>query len=67
MTAIDDIKARLDIVDLVSETVKLPLRKELYGFLPVQFNSKTPAFAVFPDLAPALFRAMQRGRRHLSS
>ena len=50
MTAIDDIKARLDIVDLVSETVKLRRSGKSYtGFCPFHPNSKTPAFAVFPD------------------
>jgi DNA primase len=50
MTAIDDIKARLDIVDIVSETVKLRRSGKSYtGFCPFHPNSKTPAFAVFPD------------------
>jgi DNA primase len=50
MTVIDDIKARLDIVDLVSETVKLRRSgKSFTGFCPFHPNSKTPAFAVFPD------------------
>jgi DNA primase len=50
MTVIDDIKARLDIVDLVSETVKLRRSGRSYtGFCPFHPNSKTPAFAVFPD------------------
>ncbi|MCX6056283.1 MAG: DNA primase [Chloroflexi bacterium] len=50
MTAIDDIKARLDIVDLVSETVKLRRSGKSYtGYCPFHPNSKTPAFAVFPD------------------
>ncbi len=50
MTAIDDIKARLDIVDLVSETVKLRRSGKSYtGFCPFHSNTKTPAFAVFPD------------------
>ncbi|MBA4374938.1 MAG: DNA primase [Anaerolinea sp.] len=50
MTAVDEIKARLDIVDLVSETVKLRRSGKSYtGFCPFHPNSKTPAFAVFPD------------------
>ncbi len=50
MTAIDEIKARLDIVDLVSETVKLRRSGKSYtGFCPFHTNTKTPAFAVFPD------------------
>jgi DNA primase len=50
MTAIDEIKARLNIVDLVSETVKLRRSGKNYtGFCPFHGNSRTPAFAVFPD------------------
>mgnify|MGYP000858704586 CR=1 FL=1 len=50
MTAVDEIKARIDIVDLVSETVKLRRSGKSYtGFCPFHPNSKTPAFAVFPD------------------
>lgn len=50
MTAVDDIKARLDIVDIVSETVKLRHSGKNYiGFCPFHTNTKTPAFVVFPD------------------
>jgi DNA primase len=50
MTAVDEIKARLDIVDIVSETVKLRRSgKSFSGFCPFHPNTKTPAFAVFPD------------------
>ena len=50
MTAVDEIKARLDIVDIVSETVKLRRSGRSYtGFCPFHPNTKTPAFAVFPD------------------
>ncbi len=50
MTAIDDIKARIDVVDLVSETVKLRKAGKNYtGFCPFHPNSRTPAFVVFPD------------------
>jgi len=50
MTAIDDIKDRLDIVDIVSETVKLrKTGKNFTGFCPFHPNVHTPAFVVFPD------------------
>ncbi len=50
MTAVDEIKARLDIVDLVSETVNLRHSGKNYtGFCPFHTNTKTPAFVVFPD------------------
>ncbi len=50
MTAIDEIKARIDIVDLVSETVKLRRTGKNYiGFCPFHTNTRTPAFVVFPD------------------
>lgn len=50
MTAIDEIKARIDIVDLVSESVKLRKTGKNYtGFCPFHANSRTPAFVVFPD------------------
>ncbi len=50
MTAIDEIKARLDIVELVSETVKLRRTgKNFTGFCPFHTNTRTPAFVVFPD------------------
>ena len=50
MTAVDEIKARLDIVDIVSETVKLRHSGKNYtGFCPFHPNTKTPAFVVFPD------------------
>ena len=50
MTAVDEIKARLDIVEVVSETVKLRRSGRSYtGFCPFHPNTKTPAFAVFPD------------------
>ena len=50
MTVVDDIKARVDIVDLVSETVNLRRSGKNYtGFCPFHANSKTPAFAVFAD------------------
>jgi DNA primase len=50
MSVIDDIKARIDIVDLVSETVQLRRTGKNYsGFCPFHPNQRTPAFAVFPD------------------
>ncbi len=50
MSDIDEIKARIDIVDLVSETVQLRRTgKNFTGFCPFHPNSRTPAFVVFPD------------------
>lgn len=50
MTAVDEIKARLDIVDIVSETVNLKHSGKNYtGFCPFHTNVNTPAFVVFPD------------------
>ncbi len=50
MNTIEEIKSRLDIVDLVSETVKLRRSGKSYsGFCPFHPNSRTPAFVVFPD------------------
>ena len=50
MNNIDEIKSRLDIVDIVSETVKLKHSGKNYtGFCPFHANTRTPAFVVFPD------------------
>jgi DNA primase len=50
MSVIDEIKARIDIVELVSETVQLRRAGKNYsGFCPFHPNQRTPAFAVFPD------------------
>ena len=50
MTAIDEIKARIDIVDLVTESVQLRKSGKNYtGFCPFHSNTRTPAFVVFPD------------------
>ncbi|HEY60300.1 MAG TPA: DNA primase [Anaerolineae bacterium] len=50
MTVTDDIKARIDIADLISETVKLRRSGKNYlGFCPFHPNTRTPAFVVFPD------------------
>jgi len=49
-SVVDEIKSRIDIVDLVSESVKLRKAGKSYsGFCPFHTNSRTPAFAVFPD------------------
>ncbi|HSG17849.1 MAG TPA: DNA primase [Anaerolineae bacterium] len=50
MEVTDEIKSRLDIVELISEHV--PLRKSgssFSGFCPFHPNSRTPAFVVFPN------------------
>jgi len=50
MTVVDDIKAQLDLVDIVSQTVKLRKAGKNYsGFCPFHSNVHTPAFVVFPD------------------
>lgn len=50
MTAIDEIKARIDIVDLVSATVQLRRSGKNYtGFCPFHSNTRTPAFVVFQE------------------
>ena len=50
MNATEEIKSRIDIVDLVSETVKLRRTGKNYtGFCPFHPNSRTPAFVIFPD------------------
>ncbi len=50
MAAIDEIKNNINIVDLVSETVKLRRTGKNYiGFCPFHSNTHTPAFVVFPD------------------
>lgn len=50
MSVTDEIKARIDIVELVSETVKLRRAGKSYtGFCPFHTNTRTPAFVVFPD------------------
>jgi DNA primase len=50
MNTIDEIKSRLDIVDIVSETVKLKHSGKNYtGFCPFHANTRTPAFVVFPE------------------
>ncbi len=50
MTTVDEIKNRLDILDLVSDSVKLRRSGKNYlGFCPFHDNKRTPAFVVFPD------------------
>ena len=50
MTVVDEIKDRVDIVDLVSDTVNLRRAGKNYtGFCPFHTNTRTPAFVVFPD------------------
>ena len=50
MNTVDEIKNRLDIVDIVSETVKLKRSGKNYtGFCPFHANTRTPAFVVFPE------------------
>jgi len=50
MTAIDEIKARLDIVDIITENVQLRRSGKNYtGFCPFHANTRTPAFVVFPE------------------
>ena len=50
MSAIEEIKARLDILEVVGETVQLRRAGKNYsGFCPFHPNSRTPAFVVFPD------------------
>lgn len=50
MNVTDQIKSRLDIVDVVSETVQLRRSGRNYtGFCPFHDNTRTPAFVVFPD------------------
>ena len=50
MNTVDEIKSRLDIVDIISEDVKLKRSgKNFTGFCPFHANSRTPAFVVFSD------------------
>jgi DNA primase len=50
MSSIDEIKSRIDIVDLVSETVQLRRAGKNYtGFCPFHPNTRTPAFVVFQE------------------
>jgi DNA primase len=50
MSSIDEIKSRIDIVELVSETVQLRHSGKNYtGFCPFHPNTRTPSFVVFPS------------------
>jgi DNA primase len=50
MNVVDEVKDRIDIVELVGETVKLRKSGKNYtGFCPFHSNTRTPAFVVFPD------------------
>jgi DNA primase len=50
MSTLDEVKSRIDIVDLISETVQLRRSGKNYtGFCPFHSNTRTPAFVVFPE------------------
>jgi len=50
MSSIDEIKSRIDIVDLVSESVQLRHSGKNYtGFCPFHPITRTPSFVVFPS------------------
>ena len=50
MSVTDEIKDRIDIVDLISESVELRRSGKTYsGFCPFHANTRTPSFVVFPD------------------
>jgi len=50
VSVIEEIKSRLDIVALVSESVSLRRTGKNYiGFCPFHSNTRTPAFVVFPE------------------
>jgi DNA primase len=50
MNVVDEVKDRIDIVELVGESVKLRKSGKNYtGFCPFHSNTRTPAFVVFPD------------------
>jgi DNA primase len=50
MSVIDEIKDRIDIVDLVTESVELRRAGRNYtGFCPFHHNVNTPSFVIFPD------------------
>ncbi len=50
MSVVDDIKDRVDIVELIGQSVKLrKTGKNFTGFCPFHPNTRTPAFVVFPD------------------
>jgi hypothetical protein len=52
MTIIEDIKTRIDLVDLIQQDATVRLRKSgknWTGFCPFHSNTHTPALIVFPD------------------
>ena len=50
MSTIDEVKAQVDILDIVQETVQLRKSGKNYtGFCPFHPNTRTPAFVVFPE------------------
>jgi DNA primase len=50
MSVVDEVKDRIDIVELIGETVKLrKTGKNFSGFCPFHPNKRTPAFVVFPE------------------
>jgi len=50
MSVADEIKERIDIVELIGQSVKLRKTGKNYtGFCPFHPNTRTPAFVVFPD------------------
>ena len=50
MTPIEEIKSRIDLIDIVGETVELRKSGRSYtGFCPFHSNTKTPSFVVFPE------------------
>lgn len=50
MTVIDDIKQRIDLVNVVEQTVRLKRTGKNYiGFCPFHSNTRTPSFVVFPE------------------
>ena len=50
MSTADEVKAQLDIVDVVSESVTLKKSGRNYtGFCPFHSNTRTPSFVVFPE------------------
>jgi len=49
VSVIDEVKSRLDIVDIITESVTLKKSGQSYtGFCPFHSNTKTPSFVVFP-------------------
>ena len=50
MKATEEIKSRLDIIEIIGETVKLRRTGNAHtGFCPFHENKNTPAFVVWPD------------------